>query len=75
MADDEQRNLSQICEMLLYEGVEAYKKDGPQVPSAPGRQTEAENEVKTLCAPLTECNRVRENSKIEVSAIKICLFC
>jgi hypothetical protein len=30
MADDEQRNLSQICEMLLYEGVEAYKKDGPK---------------------------------------------
>ena len=25
-----QRNLSQICEMLLYEGVEAYKKDGPK---------------------------------------------
>jgi hypothetical protein len=30
MADDEQRNLSQICEMLLYEEVEAYKKDGPK---------------------------------------------
>jgi len=28
MADDEQRNISQICEMLLYEGVEAYKKEG-----------------------------------------------
>ncbi len=28
MADDEQRNISQICEMLLYEGVEPYKKDG-----------------------------------------------
>lgn len=28
IADDEQRNLSQICEMLLYEGVEAYKKEG-----------------------------------------------
>jgi len=25
MADDEQRALSQVCEMLLYEGVEAYK--------------------------------------------------
>ncbi len=25
IADDEQRNLSQICEMLLYEGVAAYK--------------------------------------------------
>jgi hypothetical protein len=30
IADDEQRNLSQICEMLLYEGVGAYKKDGPK---------------------------------------------
>lgn len=30
MADDEQRNISQICEMLLYEGVEAYKKEGPK---------------------------------------------
>jgi hypothetical protein len=30
MADDQQRNLSQICEMLPYEGVEAYKKEGPK---------------------------------------------
>ena len=30
MADDDQRALSQVCEMLLYEGVEAYKKDGPK---------------------------------------------
>jgi hypothetical protein len=30
IAEDEQRNISQICEMLLYEGVEAYKKDGPK---------------------------------------------
>ncbi len=28
IADDEQRNISQICEMLLHEGVEAYKKEG-----------------------------------------------
>ena len=28
MANDEQRNISQICEMLLHEGVEAYKKEG-----------------------------------------------
>jgi hypothetical protein len=28
MADDEQRNISQICELLLHEGVEAYKKEG-----------------------------------------------
>jgi hypothetical protein len=28
--DDEQPNFSQICEMLLYEEVEAYKKDGPK---------------------------------------------
>jgi hypothetical protein len=31
MADDEQRALSQVCEMLLYEGVEAYKKEGPKL--------------------------------------------
>ena len=30
IADEEQRNISQICEMLLYEGVEAYKKEGPK---------------------------------------------
>jgi len=30
MADDEQRALSQICEMLLHEGIEAYKKEGPK---------------------------------------------
>jgi hypothetical protein len=28
IAEDEQRNISQICEMLLYEGVESYKKEG-----------------------------------------------
>jgi len=28
IADDEQRNISQICELLLHEGVEAYKKEG-----------------------------------------------
>lgn len=30
LADDEQRALSQVCEMLLYEGVEAYNKEGPK---------------------------------------------
>ena len=30
MADDEQRALSQVCEMLLHEGLEAYKKEGPK---------------------------------------------
>ena len=30
IADDEQRALSQVCEMLLYEGVEAYKQEGPK---------------------------------------------
>jgi hypothetical protein len=30
IADDEQRNISQICEMLLYEGVETYRKEGPK---------------------------------------------
>jgi hypothetical protein len=30
ISDDEQRALSQVCEMLLYEGVEAYKKEGPK---------------------------------------------
>jgi hypothetical protein len=28
LADDEQRALSQLCEMFLYEGVENSKKDG-----------------------------------------------
>jgi hypothetical protein len=27
IADDEQRAVSQVCEMLLYDGVDAYKKD------------------------------------------------
>jgi hypothetical protein len=30
IADDEQRSISQICELLLHEGVSAYKKDGPK---------------------------------------------
>ena len=30
IADDEQRTITQICEMLLREGVEAYKKEGPK---------------------------------------------
>jgi len=30
IADDDQRAVSQICEMLLYEGVETYKKEGPK---------------------------------------------
>jgi predicted transcriptional regulator len=29
-ADEEQRTVSQVCEMLLYEGVEAHKKEGPK---------------------------------------------
>ena len=28
IADDEQRPLSQVCEMLLYDGVDACKKEG-----------------------------------------------
>jgi hypothetical protein len=28
IADDEQRALSQVCEMLLHEGLDAYKKEG-----------------------------------------------
>jgi hypothetical protein len=28
IADEEQRMITQICEMLLYEGIEAYKKEG-----------------------------------------------
>jgi hypothetical protein len=27
IANDEQRAVSQVCEMLLYDGVEAYKND------------------------------------------------
>jgi hypothetical protein len=30
IADEEQRTITQVCEMLLQEGVEAYKKDGPK---------------------------------------------
>jgi hypothetical protein len=30
IANDEQRALSQVCEMLLYEGVEASRKEGPK---------------------------------------------
>ena len=28
IAADEQRTITQVCEMLLHEGVEAYKKEG-----------------------------------------------
>ncbi len=41
MADDQQRNVSQICEMLLHEGVEVYRKEGSKF----DRQAEAEDEV------------------------------
>ena len=37
----ELRNISEICEMLLYEGVEAYKKDGPKFVQRLVCQTEA----------------------------------
>ena len=30
IAAEEQRTITQICEMLLHEGVEAYKKEGPK---------------------------------------------
>ena len=30
IASSEARSISQICELLLVEGVEAYKKDGPK---------------------------------------------
>ena len=30
IADDEQRALSQVCEMFLCEGVEACRKEGPK---------------------------------------------
>ena len=30
IAAEEQRTITQVCEMLLYEGVEAYKKEGPK---------------------------------------------
>ena len=44
IADDEQRALSQVCEMFLYEGVEGSKKEGAQVHAAPGRQTEGQGQ-------------------------------
>jgi len=30
IADGEARSISQVCELLLAEGVEAYKRDGPR---------------------------------------------
>ena len=30
IADEEQRSITQVCEMLLNEGAEAYKKEGPR---------------------------------------------
>jgi hypothetical protein len=30
IAGDEARSISQICELLLIEGIDAYKKDGPK---------------------------------------------
>ena len=30
IADEEQRTITQVGEMQLHEGVEAYKKDGPK---------------------------------------------
>ena len=30
IADDEQRTITQVCEMLLHEGVEAYKREEPK---------------------------------------------
>ena len=30
IADEEQRTITQVCEMLLHEGVEAYKMEGPK---------------------------------------------
>ncbi len=30
IAEEEERSISQICEMLLRKGVEAYKKEGPK---------------------------------------------
>ena len=28
LAEEEQRTVSQVCEMLLYEAIDVYKKDG-----------------------------------------------
>ena len=30
LASNEARSLSQVCELLLHEGVQAYKKEGPK---------------------------------------------
>jgi hypothetical protein len=30
IADNEARSISQVCELLLSEGVQAYKKEGPK---------------------------------------------
>jgi hypothetical protein len=31
IADSEARSVSQVCELLLSEGVQAYKKEGPKL--------------------------------------------
>jgi hypothetical protein len=45
---------------VLTEGAEAYKQGSIQIRAAPGRQTEAEDEVETLCAQLLS-TRKHEN--------------
>jgi hypothetical protein len=48
IADEEQRTITQICEMLLYEGVEAYKKEGPNFVQRPGGQTKIEGKMSRI---------------------------
>jgi len=31
IADEEQRTITQVCEMFLHEGVDAYKKEGSKL--------------------------------------------
>ena len=38
IGDAEERSVSQICELLLRKGVEAYRKDGPIYLQASARQ-------------------------------------
>jgi hypothetical protein len=45
IADEEQRTITQVCAMLLHEGVEAHKKEGRQIRTALGRQTEDQDVV------------------------------
>jgi len=44
IGDAEERSVSQICELLLRKGVEAYRKDGPIYLQTSARQKKETNQ-------------------------------